>query len=77
MKKTIISRSVFDCRCHQVQRLRTKSIRYPPGRQHDATKGSLPKPPDPLQMKSDWTNDFGLIGQMIWTNDFGLIGQLI
>ena len=49
MKKTIISRGVFEGRCHQVPRLATKSIRYPPRRWGRIAKGSLSKPPEPLR----------------------------
>ena len=54
MKKTTISRRVFEGRCHQVPRLATKSIRHPPRTGGSITKGSLSKPPEPLQMKSVW-----------------------
>ena len=53
-----ISRNVFEGRCHQVPRLATKSIRDPPRRKGQITKGSLPKPPEPLQMKSVWGKMF-------------------
>ena len=49
-----ISRSVFEGRCHQVPRLATKSIQYPSSPKGHITKGSLSKPPEPLQMKSVW-----------------------
>ena len=48
------SRGVFEGRCHQVPRLATKSIRHPPRTGGRTTKGSLSKPPEPLQMKSVW-----------------------
>ena len=51
-KNMTISRGVFEGRCHQVPRLATKSIRHPPRGKQGTTKGSLPKPPEPLQMKS-------------------------
>ena len=49
MKKTTISRGVFEGRCHQVPRLATKSIRHPPSPKGSTAKGSLSKPPEPLR----------------------------
>ena len=61
-----ISRNVFEGRCHQVPRLLTKSIRDPPRRKGQTTKGSLPKPPEPLQMKSVWGTSSKMLSNATW-----------
>jgi len=53
-KKETISRDAFEGRCHQVMCMATKSIRYHMSPKRHITKGTLSKPPEPIQMKSGW-----------------------